>query len=377
MIVTADWHLGLTSDSIYKDGLPSKLTDTLKLAGEMIRVAAKEKDRTLVIAGDLFDSTNPKSYVVAELFKKFREAQKLHVKVYLLPGNHDCGIQWSSLILAEGANYPNVTVITAPTSLEGIDFLPHLPKVAEEPFLRDFESYGAFFRGTKSKILIGHAHKEGSVTSSEAEIEAGNAIVYDPREFPSTYSLVILGHIHQHQELPIIVGKKKYSIVYPGSPIMCNFGEVRSTKGYLRVGMLGGEFWTDWEFIPFKSKVHEYKQIKLDLLHKDTLDLSPEKIKRIAKGKMLKIVVYARDSLQVEEAKIRKAFNEFGRVFRFEYAVQHKDRERLEAEEIIFTGLSHVDLLQEYLKGKTDLTIEEKRRAMRIGEGIIAKCFDE
>ena len=141
--------------------------------------------------------------------------------------------------------------------------------------------------------------------------------------------------------------------------------------------MLGGGFWTDWEFLPFKSKVHEYKQIKLDLLHKDTLDLSPEKIKRIAKDKMLKIVVYARDSLQVEEAKIRKAFNEFGRVFRFEYAVQRKDRERLKAEEIIFTGLSHVDLLQEYLKKRLDLTTEERRRAMRIGEGIIASTLSE
>lgn len=374
MIVTADLHLGLSSDSFTTDGLPSKFTDTLELLREMVQAASKEKDKLLVIAGDLFDTSHPKAYVIAGVFEAFGYAQKLEVQIVVLPGNHDCDVRWHALVVAEKANFPNVKVVTAPNTIGRISYLPHMPAAVEDSFLKIHGSYGEFFKKNKGDILIGHAHTGGAINSSEVEIEAGNALEFNPKKFPP-FDLVLLGHVHKHQVIKAIVRKKQYGIVYPGSPVMCNFGEVNDEKGYLAVN----PYTADWKFVEFETEVHEYKQIKLDLLSKDELDLDPTKIKKAAEGKLLKIIVYARDSLQIEEAKIRKAFNEFGKVVRFEYVVVSPERgSSLQEEEVVFSGLDHVDLLAQYLMMRGDrLTREERLLAMKLGKEVIAECLSE
>ncbi len=384
MIITADLHLGLVTDSIIDEsGLPSKFLDTLLLFSEMIAVATKHKDKSLIIAGDLFDSLSLKPYIIEGLFSCFKEANNVGVKIYIIPGNHDCDARWTALVIARSANYGNVIVHTMPKLAEEfadgikVDFLPHMPTNVEQRFLEEFKTFGKFFKGSKSNILISHANKSGAVNASEVEMEAGNAIEFNPAEFPSTYDFVFLGHIHKHQEIAVTSRGNSYLIIYPGAPPMCDFGESTLVKGYIEVEKQSGS--VQQKFVPFKSRIHEYKQIKLNLISKDSLDLSAEKIKKAVLGKLLKITVYARDSLQIEEAKIRRAFNEFGKVVRFEYIIQGRSQGDLESEneEAILGGLNHTALLKAYLKDRSELDRDSRALSLKIGTEVINSCLNE
>ena len=372
MIITADVHLGLSSDSVQTEsGLPSKVEDTKARLIEVIDYAVEEEDDQVVIAGDLFDSVSPKPYIVEVLFDVLHYAKKKGIQITIIPGNHDCDIKWSSTVIPDKASFPNVSVIKVPTTCtfekRKVNFLPHLPKRAEEEFFKMYGSYGAYFKKNRGDVLIGHAYPTGAVNSSEREMEAGNAIEFNRKDFPK-YELVVLGHVHK---LQVLMQSNSYDIVCPGSIPMCNFGEVSDDKCFMHLDLSTMQY----EMISFTAG-QQYKQVKIDLVNKDALNLSAKKIKRIAKGKLLKIVVHARDALQVEETEIRKAFDRFGKVVRFEYVIEDRNGST-EEDDVVFSGLDHQALLVEYLKKRGDLSTEVRREAQEIGEEIIVECLAE
>ena len=375
MLVSADLHLGDDTDCIDIDGYPSKLIDTKQRLLELIQVAADLKE-SVVLAGDIFDSTYPKPYVIECLFHIFRCACELNVDITVLPGNHDCDVKWNSLVVAASANFHNIKVVTEPTlRMDNILLLPHIPKKNEQLLfehykVHNYEELIDSIVGTKKGIgVITHAQVNLGSSSTEREMEAGNAIPLNVGAIKSKLKYIILGHVHQSQKL--IHPTWKYPIYYCGSVVPHTFGEGDDPLTALSYLHIVGKEITP---ILFKSEIHEYKTIRLHLEEKK-FTVSDSLRQKIAKleNKLLKLVIYCKSRDEIDESLIRSTFSR--NVMRFEYElVQPESKKKTKSiqKDVVFSELDHVQLLDDYLTEHCTKKVRDK--ALEIGKEIIQCC---
>ena len=84
MIVVADIHLGKVQDTIPKNGYPSRPYDAVQRLKESVEKASVLGE-TLVLAGDVFDSTTPSPWMIDLLFEVIDHAEAKGVPVFLTP----------------------------------------------------------------------------------------------------------------------------------------------------------------------------------------------------------------------------------------------------------------------------------------------------
>lgn len=362
MFVIGDTHFGRMNDIVWDGMLTNRLRDTKARVCEVIDKAAQAGE-SVVIVGDLFDSPNPKPIVLVHVFDIFNRAMRQNVPMYIISGNHDCGVDYSALMAGAGANFQNVHFITEIETMpvDGITcaFLPHLPaaEVVGGAPLADRLREG--IAGSGAKILFTHAHVYGAKNSSDVEIEAGNAIDLRPETFPQ-FDLVVCGHIHKAQVI-----NDKY--VYTGSVIPCDYSECEDYKSYIRIqGM-------EWEHYPFETKIQDYKHVTVDLVTKDSVEFPDAKMKKLIGGKLVKVTVFTNDLSKVDEYELRKAFNKHGQVTRFEVVLE-KDNE--EAPEIEDTKVSYEDMFSEWLASR-DEKADVKKLALVCAKEVIGGIHAE
>jgi exonuclease SbcD len=374
MIFIADIHLGKVQDTIQKKGYPSRAYDELQRMNEAVHLA-KEYGETLVFAGDVFDSTHPSPWMIDLLFEVLSLAQKLGVPVVIIPGNHDCGVQFNSIMYAQNL-FLNVKVITDP-GLMTIDdttclMLPHVSRQRMEAMVKAHGSYAGHVQQLLEKghilsvdMIIGHAHVTGAKNASDIEIEAGDALHFDTKDYPK-FTRAVFGHIHQSQTL------KKEKILYTGPVCTNSFDEAEIQKEMVRVWDRGDYF----EFIPFKTKVTEYKHVIIDLVSKDDIDLDPNKIANLVKNRLVKISVYARDPMQINMQEIRKAFDEHGHIVRFETIIT-ADIGEIDQDLVddVFTEVDFLKVFKSWMDMK-DVDPKVYKRALEIAGGIIEEVED-
>jgi len=358
------------TDTINKKGVPSRLYDTIARFREVIEFVAPG---ILVVAGDVFDSEHPHTYVIDQLLNCLRYAVSKGVAVYLLTGNHDCGVRYHSLHYVKKL-LPGIHLISSPMFIpmrgQSVLLLPHMPRADLERAIAKHGSYADYalavipecMQGSLD-VIIGHAHIAGAQNASDIEIEAGDALRFDPADY-FKFKVGIFGHIHKHQTL------KNGKIVYTGPVCTCAFDEAEYEKGFINLN--------DQEstFVPFSTPETQYKHITVDLVNKDELKLNPYKVREVAEGKLLKVTVYARDQMQIDKYKICKAFNEFGQVMRFETMICNKIGE-LEDElaDEIFKGVDYNAVLKNWLESKK-LPKLELERALKLGSEVIAEVLN-
>jgi len=366
MLIIADLHLGKTSDSKKDNGIPMQVADTDLVLDEVLAVAVKTK-QTIVVAGDVFNTGNPPSWVIAIWFAFLTRCKNAGIEVIQIPGNHDGGVDWINLAMIEKADLPNVTVISGifDRVIDGVKvhFLPHLPLYEQDQIKESHGSVGAFFseRYPDAKFIIGHGQIRGIKYTNDIFYEAGDALDINFQLFPNC-ELMVLGHIHQH----MIYGEH---VVYPGSLTVTNFGEVDDVKGYISVNAD-----LTWEFHEVCSAVTPWVHLLIDLVEKPEIDLSDGVIQDIAEGAILKITVKTDDLMKVNEAMIRKAFNKWGYVSRFETVAV------LTTGKVVDTGdaverLSYADLLTNYLKSldaPKKIKALAKKKGIAIIEGVVS-----
>ena len=367
MIFAADAHLGHVGDSVMENGeLPSRVADTFVRLNELLSAAQEDPDRLLVLGGDVFDSVDPKTYVVAGLLSCL--AQHSDVEVCMIPGNHDCGVQWNSLLTLRAASLSHVRVVLKPHSFETrsgvvVSLFPHMPKRDTEALLLDrtVEEAAKSLLPRKS-VLVVHGQLRGSIPASETEMESGSAYLWDLEKL-SSFSLVLLGHVHRHQ---VHAARNGVEGVYSGPLVPQDFGEATDARGYIRVDEK-----SRWTFVPFSSKIREYRHIKIDLVSKESVDLSSKRIRKVARDKLLKITVYARNYLAVDMQEIRTAFEKHGRVLRYETLVFRGADEEITKELSPSAEHDLPTLLKQYLQKKSELDADTRRMAYRIGSEIL------
>ena len=246
---TADWHLG---KRLHKQDL---IEEHQLFFEWLIKIIREREIDVLLIAGDVFDLSNPPTEARALYYWFLRQMIEQKCKIIITGGNHDS----ASMLNApkDILSLLDVVVVGGATAnIEDEIFDLGEVIICAVPYLRDMdirqavdaEGVGgrveAVRNGIKNHydslakicreryvgmpiIAMGHLHAQGSVTSeSEREIPIiGNLSVFGGDSFSETFDYVALGHIHR----PQLVGGKEH-IRYSGSPIALSFSEIKDLK---------------------------------------------------------------------------------------------------------------------------------------------------
>ncbi len=320
------------------------------------------------MAGDIFDSSAPRPWMIAVLIKLLQYAEAKKVDVWMIPGNHDCGVHYHSLEYLNTL-LENVHLVIEPkkVKIDGltVGFLPHIPREIMEIEIANHGSYMDYALSkikTTVDVVIGHAHINGAKNASDIEIEAGEALEFDPGQF-FKFKWGVFGHIHKPQVL------KRNKIFYTGSIVTNSFDEAEIEKGYVHVLDR-----TTCEFIPFTTPETPYKHIVIDLVSKSTLDTT--KIKALAEGNIIKLSVYAQTLTQIDETALRKEFNKYGTVVRFEAIIVSEAGEVLNTDITdVFTAVNYVPVLTSWIKSKKYPAAQAKA-AIACGTEIITEVLN-
>lgn len=240
---TSDLHLGLRL-------CETRLNDDIAhILREITEIACREKCQAVVIAGDIYDKSNPTPDSVS-IFDDFVTALAGHgITVLAVAGNHD--------------SPERVAYLSAVLERSGVHFSPvydgnlHTVKLTDEfgdiyfhllPFLRpsvvrltcpDFDGSSAddavrfALRGIRTDDGARHvvtAHQFVGTISSADETKTSDHIVGGSELVQADafagFDYTALGHLHSPH--PVSAGAK--NIRYSGSPIKCSFSEAADEK---------------------------------------------------------------------------------------------------------------------------------------------------
>ena len=370
MIVLADIHLGKVNDSFLIDGVPSQTHDIVtRLNAALVR--AKITRQCIVLAGDIFNKVNPTTQTLAVLFAWLSTCSESNVDTYIIAGNHDGSSEWVSTSMFQVADLKHLYVITQPDALDVFEagdsikrecvFWPHMPLSARDLAEQGHGSISKYVSDMfpKAEFIITHGTISGEgAYQNDIFFEAGDSMRIEPTEFRNL-KLMVLGHIHDHKE-----GK---GWAYPGSVTINNFGEVDEEKGWIEVDLKT----LSYVWYPYPDDVTPWVHVELDFTEKDETSLDEEVISELVSGAIVKITVLAKSHGIIDEVYIKKLFNKYGHVTRFETVVISDIATNPEAEA---EHVSNSDLLDNYLSTETDASKEDRANAIRIGMKIIAEA---
>lgn len=245
---TADWHLG---KRLYRYDLTD---DHIRFLDWLSDTIEERQIDVLVIAGDVFDTTNPNDGSMQLYYQFLTRMLPLQRKIIVTGGNHDSASKLNAP--RDLLRHLNIHVVgcTAKDFANEVFRLTHPATdllVAAVPYLRDtdlrqsvsgqtyndrteairggirnhYERIADHCRAEFADVPVlamGHLYVNGAtVSESEREIHTvGGQAAFASEHFPAGFDYVALGHIHVPQQ----VGTGD-TIRYSGSPIPLSFGE--------------------------------------------------------------------------------------------------------------------------------------------------------
>lgn len=261
IIHTADWHLGHTFHGHDRRAEQACFLDRL------VALLVEEQPDALLVAGDVFDTSNP-SAAAEKLFFDFLSRATAEVdglQIVIIAGNHDSAarIEAPSAVLGTHRVYVRGTVRRMPDG--SVDYGHHiipLRRRADDrvaalclavPFLRacDYPAglssseglsrfFGELRRAASAHrdvgvplVAMGHFYAAGAEICAEGHSErlvVGGQECVDAARLPRGIAYTALGHIHKAQEVDG-PGRMRYA----GSPLPMSFGERGYRHGVVRV----------------------------------------------------------------------------------------------------------------------------------------------
>jgi DNA repair exonuclease SbcCD nuclease subunit len=380
MIIVADLHLGDTHDSILVEVPPqfeylgkrasSRTVETF-LRLEEAAARAYETNQSVIIAGDVFDSSRPDPRVMAQ-FVSFVSKWDDHgsgpclpaVSLYVIPGNHDADAQTFSTYPLEAMFGNRVFKHSiCQEKVDGVDvcFVPHLNEAA----LAGYELFGGWEVAAKSvmtescKLIVTHGGILGCQSSDE---ELARANIIDPSHFSKDVT-IIMGHYHEPRDWNI----EGVHVVIPGSVSYTSFAYVDEALGFVEYTPMFDRV----THVDYQTVVVPYCQFNITAARLKTLkeDVAAD----ACRGTIIKLVVEAESRRDVDELAVRKLFGAAAKIAKFEVRTP-KDEQRQEKAAL---NLDHkpVSLLSKYLKDQKKAGVSEKvtEVALREGKKIIEK----
>lgn len=261
---TADWHLG---KRLYRHELTD---DHLRFLDWLSETIEERQIDVLVVAGDVFDTTNPNDGSMQLYYQFLTRMLPLQRKIIITGGNHDSASKLNAP--RDLLRHLNIHVVGC-TSHNCVDEVLRLTNnsadliVAAVPYLRDSDlrqsisgqtyedRLGAVRMGIRNHyeriaehcktqfagvpvLAMGHLYVNGAtVSESEREIHAvGGQAAFAHDHFPDGFDYVALGHIH----VPQRVGTAE-AVRYSGSPIPLSFGERDNWHQVLELTFVDGK----------------------------------------------------------------------------------------------------------------------------------------
>lgn len=250
---TSDWHLGQSLhqyDRTYEhERFLEWLLDTL----------VSESVDVLVIAGDVFDNSNPSAIAQSLLYRFLTEARSrvAHLNIVMIAGNHDSpgrleapspflsmfdahvvgqvirsdeGFSLERLVLPLKAKDGRIGAWCVAMPFLRPSDVPRIED-ATEPYAEGIEAlYRQAIEHAKAKreagqalIALGHCHLTGGKASEDSErrIVIGGAEALSAEMFDDSVTYVALGHLHLSQEIGGDSTRR-----YSGSPLPLSFSEI-------------------------------------------------------------------------------------------------------------------------------------------------------
>ncbi|WP_317366666.1 exonuclease subunit SbcD [uncultured Tyzzerella sp.] len=263
---TSDWHLGKYLDKY------SRIEEQEKFIYELENICNSEKIDLIIIAGDIYDTTNP-PILAEKLFFKAMKRLSLNGKrpIIIVSGNHDSAsklispsplayefgiiIQGMLNTVANVAKYENFEITKSGEGFFEIKIndekavfltLPYITEknINEVIFKSDeeidmqkdfsdkiksiFNDLSKNYGEDTINIIVTHLFVKGGIeTDSERKIQSiGGTYAIDPRIFPKNTQYVALGHLHRCQQ----VKQADCLAYYSGSPIRYSKSEIGYEK---------------------------------------------------------------------------------------------------------------------------------------------------
>ena len=254
LLHTSDWHLGQSFHQFDRSHEHACFLDWL------VDTLAAERVDALLVAGDVFDNSNPSAASQTLLYRFLTEARRRvpHLNIVIAAGNHDSPGRLEApaplLALFEACVVGQV----APGEDDSLDFerfvvplrddagevrawciaMPFLrpgdvPRVedAVDPYMSGVEAlYRQAFAWAQRRrdagqaiVALGHCHmRDGQMSAdSERQLVIGGAEALSADVFDPAIAYVGLGHLHLAQK----VGKSE-TRRYSGSPLPMSFSEI-------------------------------------------------------------------------------------------------------------------------------------------------------
>lgn len=257
IIHTADWHIGKRLHNFELD------EDFQLFINWFIKIIQEQHVELVLIAGDIFDFSNPSSHSRQQFYNALIRLQQLDCKIIITGGNHDSPAMLNApreilkainiSVLGGMPTHEEELIIPIKNQQNKIELIVHAI-----PFLRDADlrkaTDGILYEdrikavqdgieniykksislGKKKfphlpHIAMGHLFTAGVSTSeSEREIQIGNEAKFEAQRLGNEFSYIALGHIHKPQKINASV-----PAYYSGSPLPLSFSERMDEKRIL------------------------------------------------------------------------------------------------------------------------------------------------
>jgi len=226
-LISGDWQLESRPPCDRKDeyGKSVRFQENIDEIMEMISAAHKKGARGMDHLGDLSEEINPDSAVMVAAAACFRHALDLgYTDIAGVAGNHD-----GSLFYVSSSSMAPFTVMEkdihfyhAATWHKNGLYLPYL----HEKSPADLGAILAKQPETKDAVLLAHYAYTGCTIGAKNLVLPGDYL--GRGQVPAMFKLAFFGHIHKQQ----VVKDGDLTVVFPGSPVICDHGEREDPKGY-------------------------------------------------------------------------------------------------------------------------------------------------
>lgn len=275
---TADWHLGKNLEGL------SRMDEQEEFLNDFIEIVKKNEIDLVVIAGDIYDSSNPPARAEKMFYETLKKISSNGERMTLvISGNHDnperlvaagplarehgimmvgtpksiiaIGDYGENKVLNSGEGFVEIeirgekaVILTVPYPSEkrlnevlygAMDETEERVKSYSERIKALFDSLKINFREDTVNLVASHLFATGAEnTGSERNIELGGSFIVDKECLPlKEAQYIALGHIHK----PMILPGTDKKVRYAGSPLQYNKKEISFQKKCFIVDVKAGE----------------------------------------------------------------------------------------------------------------------------------------
>jgi exonuclease SbcD len=276
LLHTSDWHLGQTLHNFDRTYEHQRFLDWL------LETLVAEQADALLIAGDIFDNSNPSAASQRQLYRFLQQARAKmpRLDIVVIAGNHDSpgrleapgplleahGTRVVGHVVRNGDGEIDLERMVVPlTGSDGavkawcvaVPFLRpgDVPRIALETsnegtpidaylsgiallYQQAYELARSRCANGEAVLAMGHCHMVGGDSSpdSERRILIGGTEALPATMFDPSIAYAALGHLHLAQK----VGKQEH-LRYSGSPLPLSFAEIGYQHQVLRIDLDGGK----------------------------------------------------------------------------------------------------------------------------------------